>query len=395
MKVLVIGNIGFDLMAPYLQKEGIETILVITTREPLNAEYADHAYFYQSETDFWPLVDLAVEEQADAVISISGPDPANLRDGHVKDVLEREFNIPVLANPLQAVQIAADKEKTKEFLHRHGFPATEGHVVSSRSEAFEAADKYGYPLVLKLIDHSGGTGMQIVHNRLDLIKGMGSSEGRVLIEKYTAGPEFSVEVLNFDGKTLPMLPVFKGYTNHECLHPMERVKLAPAPLPEIDIAHLRDLARDVIGTLGVQPTGDVDIVWSEDGPRILEINPRFGGVTALSMAASGIISYHALIDMLLGRWKTTDYHFDRHFAADMPFFSDIDYDRVRNILHIEGVFRVKIQKLKQTSGRIALKAKTREELLDAARQVSAICDCADCYTALESLPEKLELAAAV
>ncbi len=393
MKVLVIGNIGFDLMAPYLQKEGIETILTITTREPLNAQYADKAYFFTSDTNPWPLVEFALDKKVDAVISISGPDVANLRDGYVKDILEGEFGIPVLANPLEAVQVAADKEKTKNFLREQGFPATEGHVVTSRAEAFEAAKEYGYPLVLKLIDHSGGTGMKIAKNRLELITGFGDAE-RMLIEKYTAGPEFSVEVLNYGHKTLPLLPVFKGFTNYQCLHPMERVKLAPAPLPETDITRLRSLARDVISTLNVQPTGDVDIVWSEDGPRILEINPRFGGVTALSMAASGIISYHALVDMLLGRWISTDYQFDRHFAADMPVFSDIEFDSVKELLHLDGVFRVKIQKLTKTSGRIALKAKTMRELLSTAYEVARVCDCADCFTQLKSLPEQLKVVAA-
>jgi len=56
---------------------------------------------------------------------------------------------------------------------------------------------------------------------------------------------------------------------------------------------------------------------------------------------------------------------------------------------MDGVFRVKIQKLKQTSGRIALKAKTMHELLGAAKQVATMCDCSTCFTELERLPEKL------
>lgn len=392
MKVLIIGNIGFDLMAPYLQKEGIETVLVMTTSEPLNIDYADKAYYFDSDTDHDPLVKLAVDEKVDSVISIAGPDVANLRDGHVKHVLETKYGIPVLANPLEAVDIAANKEKTKAFLKAHGFPATEGKVVGSISEALELAKKYGYPLIVKLIDHSGGTGMRLATDRLELIKSF-SDSNRLLIEKYTSGPEFSIEVLNYDGKTLPLLPVFKGYTNHQCLHPMERVKLAPAPLSEVDVAKLRSLARDVIRTLDVQPTGDVDIVWSEDGPRILEINPRFGGVTALSMAASGIVSYHALVDMLLGRWKSTQYRFNRHLAADMPVSSEIEIESVKRLLRVEGIFRVKIQKLSRTTGRIALKAKTKQDLLASAKHVADICGCPDCYSELSELPERLKVAA--
>ncbi|MEW5705306.1 MAG: ATP-grasp domain-containing protein [Actinomycetota bacterium] len=394
MKIMVIGNVGFDLMAPYLRKRGIKTLLIATTSQPLNMEYADKAYPFYSDTDYMTLVELALKEKVDAVISIAGPDIANLRDGYVKDILEKKFGIPVLANPLESVKIAVNKEKTKWFLKQHKFPVTEGQVVHSAFEAFKFADRYGYPLVLKQIDQAGGTGMRIAKNQADLKKAFAKSN-RLLVEKYTAGPEFSVEVLNYGGKTLPLLPVFKGYTNHQCLHPMERVKLAPAPLAETNIAKLRALARDVIRTLDIQPTGDVDIVWSEDGPRILEINPRFGGVTALSMAASGIISYHAIVDMLLNRWTSTNYRFDRHYAADMPIFKDMAIENVKRLLVVDGVFRVKLQKLSQTTGRIAIKAKTMNELLDAAKQIADICDCPSCYLELRELaPERLKVAAA-
>jgi carbamoylphosphate synthase large subunit len=390
MKVLVIGNIGFDLMAPYLEAEGINTVLIVTTREPLNAEYADEAFLFLSDTEYEPLVELALRERVDAVISIAGPDIANIRDSHVKRILEGEFGIPVLANPLDAAVTAANKEKTKTFLANEGLPTTEGRIVYSTSEALEAATDFGYPLMIKLAENSGGIGMKFIENRLELIKSIGKRKP-ILIEKYTAGPEFSIEVLNFEGKALPLLPVYKGHTNHQCLHPMERVKLAPAPLSDAASARLRELAREAITMLNVQPTGDVDVVWSDSGPLILEVNPRFGGVTALSMAASGIISYHAIIDMLLGRWHSTEYRFDRQFAADMPVYSDIEIDRVNTLLGIDSVFRVKLQKLTKTSGRIALRARSRAELLEAAEQVSALCDCTDCFLQLKEIPDRLEV----
>jgi carbamoylphosphate synthase large subunit len=241
-----------------------------------------------------------------------------------------------------------------------------------------------------MIDNSGGIGMKLARNRLDLIKSIVNKKP-ILVEKYESGPEFSIEVLNFDGKALPLLPVFKGYTNHQCLHPMERVKLAPAPLSTVDSLRLRQLALEAIMALDIQPTGDVDIVWSENGPLILEINPRFGGVTALSMAASGIISYHALVDMLLGRWNSNDYRFDEQFAADMPVFSEIEIDHVNALLGIEGVFRVKLQKLTKTSGRVALRARSRAELLETAKQVSALCDCTGCFLQLRDIPAQLKV----
>jgi carbamoylphosphate synthase large subunit len=392
MKVLVIGNVGFDLMAPYLKENNIESVLVITTREALNAAYADKAVMFESDTDFHPLIKLALAERVDGVISIAGPDIANVRDSRVKQVLENEHGIPVIANPLEAALTATNKDKTKRLLENHGIPVTEGIVVNTISEALSAAKKLGFPLVLKIIDNSGGTGMELIDSKLGLIRTVGIKKP-VLLEKFVSGPEFSVEVLNFDGKAVPLLPIYKGYSNRQCLHPMERVKLAPAPLGAKNTAYLMRLAQRVIEVLRVQPTGDVDIIWSKQGPLVLEVNPRFGGVTALSMAASGIVSYHAIIDMLLNKWQTREYDLRKKFAADLPIYSDIDQDKVNSLLKIDGVYRVKLQKLTKTAGRIALRANTKTELLETAKYVSDFCDCDGCFLELKSIPDLLKVAA--
>lgn len=384
MKLMVIGNVGFDIMAPYLKQLEIETVLVSLTDRNFHAHLADKTYLFRSENDWRPLLKLALEERVDGVISIAGPDCANIRDSHLKEILERVYSVPVIANPLAAVRIAANKDKTKRWLKSHGFPVSDGKLVRSSDEAAEFAGETGYPLVLKEANYWGGLGMTIVHDKESIFK-ITPKNYPLLAEKYVSGREFSVEVLNSGSGSLAMPPVFKGYTNFEGIHPMERVKLAPAPLSEVDTARLRRLARKVVAALDLRPTADVDFVWGDDGPQILEINPRFGGVTALSMAASGIPSYHALVDMILERWQPGTYAFKRSFAADLPITPNICDYLIKELFSIEGVFRVKIQKLKQTSGRIALKADTKEGLLEIAKKVALICRSQACFKQLEQL----------
>jgi carbamoylphosphate synthase large subunit len=385
VKIMVIGNIGFDLMVPYFRQNRIETVLVSIAEGDFHSDLADKTYFFHDRTDWQPLVEVALREKVDAVISISGPDQVNWRDGCLKEALEKDHAIPVLANPLKSVSIAIDKVRTKAWLQSHGFPTTEGHTATTRAEAKELADRFGYPLVLKLPDHSGGLGFRVVASERQFNRAI-ASRLPVLIEKFASGPEFSVEVLNYDGRALPLLPVYKGSTNPEGLHPMERVKLAPAPLDPADVAHLRQLAKRIVCRLDLQPTADVDFVWTDSGPKVLEINPRFGGVTALSMAASGVTVYWALIDMVLGKWDPANYPFRRAFAADLPIKPDIAQETVARLLNIDGIFRVKLQKLKKTAGRVALRAEDPHELLRIARQAAHLCDCgSSAYSELEQL----------
>ena len=381
MKFLIIGNVGFDVMAPYLDSRGIESILVMTTLNPLNAEYAGAAYHFLSPTDPDPLIHLALEHRVDAVISISGPDIVNVRDSLIRESLER-LGITVVANPPQAARIAADKWETKKFLKAHGLPAIEGEVAANRREALSIGRRIGFPLAAKAVSESGGLGFRVLQDSADL-SGLPREAFPVLLEEYTPGWEFSVEVLHWKGQALPLLPVYKGHTSLSGLHPMERVKIAPAPIPPDRLAMLRCLAVRTVRELGAEPTADVDIVWSAEGPKVLEINPRFGGVTALSMAASGVTCYHALVDMALGSWSPHAYPFDIHYALDLPVADELEDGTLARLLGAPGVFRIKKQKLTQTTGRIAVKARSSQEALTIARKVAKNCDLAQDFSEIE------------
>lgn len=367
MKILVIGHVGFELMSPYLQDKDAEAVLVSPIRA--NFPQASKVYVYRSWTKHKPLVDISLKEKVDAVISISGPDMVNLRDSRLKEILEKNYGIKVLANPLAAVKIAVNKFKTKKWLLENDFPCPKGFLVKSQKEAFAKAAQLGFPLVFKSLSLAGGSGLQIAANSSEIPE----SGYPLLAEEYVYGREFSVEVLNYQGRTLPLLPIYKGKTNFEGLHPMERVKLAPAPLEPLQVVKLRQLAAKVVRKLNLQPTADIDFVWSKSGPQILEINPRFGGVTALSMVSSGILAYKVLVDMLFDCWLKSDYKFKRSLALELPTDINLNERLAKELLKNEGVFRIKIQKLKKTTGRIALRATSFAELINIIKKMPILC----------------------
>lgn len=235
--------------------------------------------------------------------------------------------------------------------------------------------------MFKSLSLAGGSGLQIATSSSEIPE----TGYPLLLEEYVQGPEFSVEVLNYQGRTLPLLPIYKGKTNFEGLHPMERVKLAPAPLKPLQAAKLRQLAAQVVKKLNLQPTADIDFVWSQSGPQILEINPRFGGVTALSMVSSGILTYKVLVDMLFDCWLQSDYKFKRALALELPTDINLNERLAKELLKNEGVFRRKIQKLKKTTGRIALRATSFAELINIIKKIPVLCSCHDWQKELELL----------
>ncbi len=98
-----------------------------------------------------------------------------------------------------AVDIASDKQMTKKLLTDNNIPVPYGVVVRTEQEAFEAAAKVGYPLVIKPIDSNQGKGVTVNICSEDKIK-VAFSEARkyskkVIVERFVCGRDYRVLVV--------------------------------------------------------------------------------------------------------------------------------------------------------------------------------------------------------
>ncbi len=100
-----------------------------------------------------------------------------------------------------AVDIACDKEETKNLLSAAEIPVPGGTVVRTEEALKEAVDKYGYPLVIKPIDGNHGKGnttnittWEQALTALEAAKQYGRS---VIVEKFITGFDFRILVINY------------------------------------------------------------------------------------------------------------------------------------------------------------------------------------------------------
>lgn len=98
------------------------------------------------------------------------------------------------------VEIADDKERTKELLFTRGIPVPEGRSVRSLEEALETAGSIGYPVVVKPLIGNHGRGVSVnVRNEQELAEAYdiaGRQHCTVLVEKYLQGFDFRVLVID-------------------------------------------------------------------------------------------------------------------------------------------------------------------------------------------------------
>ena len=100
-----------------------------------------------------------------------------------------------------AVDIACDKEETKNLLEAAEIPVPRGTVVRTEEGLQEAINKFGYPLVIKPIDgnHGKGNTTNIV-NWEQAVKAFEAAKvyGRsVIVERFITGFDFRILVINY------------------------------------------------------------------------------------------------------------------------------------------------------------------------------------------------------
>lgn len=99
-----------------------------------------------------------------------------------------------------AVDIACNKERTKNMLEMSSMPVAGGSICSDEAELRATIDKIGFPIVIKPLDGNHGKGASInVTNWEDAVEGLEYAQKygkRVIVEKFISGFDFRVLVIN-------------------------------------------------------------------------------------------------------------------------------------------------------------------------------------------------------
>ena len=112
-----------------------------------------------------------------------------------------------------AVEIASDKELTNRILHDLGLPVPRQELVYDAEEAVAAAEKLGYPVVVKPLDGNHGRGVSINLATAEQVATAYAkaeeSSGTVIVETFQTGSDYRILVVN--GKVLAVAERVPGH----------------------------------------------------------------------------------------------------------------------------------------------------------------------------------------
>lgn len=339
MKILFIGSRLFDDAVWYAKELGIETILTESNENAINLDLADKKYIVPRGMD--EPINIAIKEEVDAVIPLIGIDPPLIDVGLMKDKLEKENGIPVIAASSATASLAANKYDTKQMLRENNINTPHYNKLEKPYKIDDLEKQL--PLVFKTPEGQGGVGVKIALNKEDIHDFVKDKEN-IFTEEFVQGIEVSIETLRWKGKTVALTPVYKGDTTLEGTHPLSKIKQAPLNIEGINnVEHnkkIRALAEKLANLVDVEGTMDIDILHdSQDNENyIIELNTRPSGTRYMTAATSDIYPICQLIDMACGNWapENVKKQMKNYHATEIPVGDFPDNKQMPEIKAFDG-----------------------------------------------------------
>ena len=173
-RVIVIGSgpirigqgIEFDYSSVHcvwaLKRMGYEVIIINNNPETVSTDFdtADRLYFEAlTPEDVQNVID--IEKPYGVVITFGGQTAIKLCS-----YLDKK-GIRILGTPADSVDLAEDRERFDELLEQFGIARPKGLTVMSKEDAVAAAEKLGYPVLLRPSYVIGGQNMTIAFTQND------------------------------------------------------------------------------------------------------------------------------------------------------------------------------------------------------------------------------------
>ena len=289
MKILVVGGGGREHAICWkLSKEAnVDKIYCA----PGNAGISNVAQCIDiQDSDIENLLKFAKENKID--LTIVGPE-IPLVSGIV-DAFEKE-GLKIFGPNKKCAQLEGSKSFSKDFMIRHNLPTAKYKEYTDLDEAISEIDSFGYPVVIKADGLAAGKGVVIPENREDAIttlkemmsdKKFGNAGDKIVVEEFLTGIETSILAFVDNDTIVPMVSskdhkkVFEGETGLNTggmgtFSPSEiyTEKLAKEVQEKILDKTLEGFKKDNLNYKGILFVG---LMITEDGPKILEYNVRFG-----------------------------------------------------------------------------------------------------------------------
>ncbi len=309
-----------------LKELGYDVVIINNNPETVSTDYdtADRLYF-EPLTPEDVMNILKVEKPIGVVVAFGGQTAIKLTK------FLDDNGIKILGTSAEGIDTAEDREKFDALLERFNIKRPVGTSVMNLSEAIEAANRIGYPVLLRPSYVIGGQNMCIVYNDVEVETYMNrilavGIENSVLVDKYMMGTELEVDVIS-DGTDV-LIPGIMQHVERAGVHSGDSIAVYP-PYSIND-----KMLKTVVGSsenlalaLGTKGLVNIQYLIYQNELYVIEVNPRASRTVPYISKVTGVPMVDLATRVMLGTplreldFGTGLYKIPPYYAVKVPVFS--------------------------------------------------------------------------
>ena len=289
-KVVILGGgpnrigqgIEFDYCCCHacyaLTAAGYETIMVNCNPETVSTDYDTSDRLYFEPLTLEHVLEILRAEQENGtlhgvIVQFGGQTPLKLANAL------HDEGIPILGTTPDAIDLAEDRERFQQLLHKLDLKQPVNGTARSRDEAFAIAAEVGYPLVIRPSFVLGGRAMEIIREDAQLERYIReavkvSGDSPVLLDSYLSNAiEVDVDALS-DGKSVHVAGIMEHIEEAGVHSGDSACCLPPHSLSTETVEELKRQTVQMAVALGVVGLMNVQFAIKDGVIYVLEVNPR-------------------------------------------------------------------------------------------------------------------------
>ncbi|MEA2084718.1 MAG: carbamoyl-phosphate synthase large subunit [Thermodesulfobacteriota bacterium] len=280
-----------------LKEEGYEVVLINSNPATImtDPEAADRTYIEPITPEM--VVKVIERERPDALLpTLGGQTGLNTAIKVAETGSLEKYGVEMLAADVNVIQKAEGREQFRDAMKKIGLKVPESAIIHSVQEAKAAAEKIGFPIIVRPSFTLGGTGGGVAYNsrELESLATAGidlSLNSEVMLEQSLLGwKEYELEVMRDKNDNVVIICSIENI-DAMGVHTGDSVTVAPAQtLTDVEYQNMRDASIAIMREIGVE-TGGSNVQFAvnpKDGElMVIEMNPRVSRSSALASKATG------------------------------------------------------------------------------------------------------------
>ncbi|WP_134704528.1 carbamoyl-phosphate synthase (glutamine-hydrolyzing) large subunit [Ammoniphilus sp. YIM 78166] len=307
-KVLVLGSgpirigqgIEFDYCSVHAAKSirrlGAEAVVINNNPETVSTDFntADQLYFEPLALE--DVLNVIEKEKVDGVmVQFGGQTAVNLAGP-----LEK-MGVKIYGTSVHSIDLVEDRDLFYQLLQKLDIPHIPGITVQTHEEAYQAAERLGYPVLVRPSYVIGGQGMVVLNQQEELESYLNETTFSfpLLVDKYVSGMEVEVDAI-CDGENV-LIPGIFQHIERAGVHSGDSMAIFPAPaMTEAQKAIITSYTQKIAAELQAKGLINIQLVITDEHIYVLEVNPRASRTVPIVSKVTGVPMVELAVKAQLG-----------------------------------------------------------------------------------------------